>query len=111
MVLMVFSVMPLLLVGLSGWVYRNEREDAGSRRRILFVGGLIANAVSGAVMLSFTVQAYRAWHGAVSVDLDGMYPVFSMFCLGLLASCLACFGRRAFKLILFCDGVLTVGLW
>jgi hypothetical protein len=62
-------------------------------------------------MLSFTFQAYLAWQGTVSVDLDRIYSVFSMFCLGLLAACLACFGRRVSRFILLCDGVLMAVLW
>jgi hypothetical protein len=52
-----------------------------------------------------------ASQGSKSVDLDRMYPVFSMMGLALLAVVLASFGRRVSRLILVVGGLVTIMTW
>jgi hypothetical protein len=44
-------------------------------------------------------------------DLDRMYPVLSAFFLGLLAAVLACAGKQSSRILLACDGIITMILW
>lgn len=108
---MIFTFLPLLLVCLSWRLYRNETVTLVGWRRGLSLAGLAANAVSAAVLISFTIHAYVVSKGTKPVDLDRIYPVFSMLGLGLLAAGLASSGKRISRLILFGTGLLTAVLW
>lgn len=105
------NIVPLLLLGLALWFYRNEGASLVPWRRKVFGVALAANAVSAAVLVSFIVQAYIASKGTKPVDLDRVYPVFSMLGIGLLAAVLAASGRRVSRLVLIGDGLLTAVLW
>jgi len=111
MLLMAMTIVPLLLLGLAWWFYRSEAASLVSWRRGVFVAAFVANAVSAAVLISFTIHAYVASRGTASVDLDRMYPVLTMLGLGILGSMLAVSGRRISRLMLIGDGVLTAVLW
>src|SRR5277367_5770033 len=111
MLLMIGTVIPLALLGLAWWFYRNEGASLMTWRRAVFVAAFVSNAVSGAVLISFTIQALIASRGTTPVDLDRMYPVLTMLGLGLLAAMLAVSGRRVSRLVLIGDGLLTTVLW
>ena len=49
MLLMILTFLPLLLVYLSWWLYRNESVNLAGWRKGLFLTGIAANAVSAAV--------------------------------------------------------------
>lgn len=108
---MIFTFLPLLLVCLTWRFYRKEAVAVLRWRRGLFLTGLAANAVSAAVLISFTIHAYLVSKGTKPVDLDRMYPVFSMLGLGLLASGLASSGKQISRLILLGTGLFTSVLW
>ncbi len=112
MLLMVLlNAAPLALFILAWWLYRKESSSLTTWRRGAFVAALVANAVSAAVLLSFSVQASMAAKGSKPVDLDRAYPVFSMLGVGLLAAILAISGKRVSRLVLVVDGLLTAVLW
>jgi hypothetical protein len=111
MLLVTLTGAPLLLLGPTWWFYRNEGASLMTWRRAAFVAALISNAVSGAVLISFTIHALIASRGTTPVDLDRMYPVLTMLGLGLLAAMLAVSGRRISRLVLIGDGLLTAVLW
>jgi hypothetical protein len=111
MLLIVLGLLPLLLLGATGWFYRREGGSLLRWRKALFLIGVLANTVSAAVLASFLVHAYVASRGSKSVDLDGMYPVFSMMGLALLAAVLAFFGRRVSRPILVVGGLITIIAW
>ena len=67
--------------------------------------------MSTAVLLVFRLHAYRAAHGKAPVDLDRLYPVFSMLGLGALSAVLAFFGKRLSRIFLVGAGLLTVVTW
>jgi amino acid transporter len=107
----VLPLLPLIVIGLAWWLYRRDREKLPSWRRAVFLAGVLANAVSGAVLLAFFIHGYAASRGSKSVDLDRTYPVLSMMCLALFAALFALFGRRASRCILFGDGLMTFIAW
>ncbi len=72
---MIFTVIPLILIWPTWKFYRQEGDALPGWRKVLFLTGVIANAVSAAVLISFTIQAYVTSHGTTPVDLDRMYPV------------------------------------
>jgi hypothetical protein len=111
LLIILLNIVPLLLLGLAWWFYRNEGASLTKWRRGVFVSAFVANAVSAAVLLSFIAQAYIASKGTKPVDLDRAYPVFSMLGIGLLAAILAVSGRRVSRLVLIGDGLLTAVLW
>jgi hypothetical protein len=84
MLVLCLNTAPLLLMGLAWWFYRNESASLANWRRGVFVSAFVANAVSIAVLVSFFVHAYLVSRGSKPVDLDRMYPVFSMMGLALL---------------------------
>jgi hypothetical protein len=111
MLLATLTGAPLLLLGLTWWFYRSEGASLVSWRRAVFVAALVSNAVSGAVLISFTIYALVVARGTRPVDLDRMYPVFTMLGLGVLAAMLAVSGRRVSRWVLIGDGLLTAVLW
>jgi hypothetical protein len=111
MLLVSLTGAPLLLVGLTWWFYRVEGASLVNWRRATFVAALVSNALSGAVLISFTIHALVVSHGTRPVDLDRMYPVLTMLGLGILAAMLAVSGRRISRLVLIGDGLLTAVLW
>jgi|HubBroStandDraft_5_1064220.scaffolds.fasta_scaffold12141_2 hypothetical protein len=108
---MILTFLPLLLVYLSWWLYRNESVNLAGWRKGLFLTGIAANAVSAAVLISFTIHAYVASKGTKPVDLDRLYPVFSMFGLALLTAGLTSSGKRVSRLIFLGTGLFTAVLW
>jgi hypothetical protein len=108
LVLLLLNASPLLLLGLVVWLYTRQRSDLSAWRKRIFVCALIANAVSAALLLLFVAHALL---GSGPADLDRMYPVLSAFSFGLLAAVLACAGMRSSRILLACDGVLTMILW
>lgn len=79
---------------------------------MLFVLGLIANAVSAVVLLTFLVHGILIQSSTTKgVDLDRAYPVLWMLGVGLVSTVLAGFGRRASRLLLMGDGLLVAVLW
>jgi hypothetical protein len=111
MLLMIFTFFPLILVCLTWWFYRKEVDALVGWRKASFLAGMVANTISAAVIISFTIHAYVVSKGTTPVDLDRIYPVFSMFGLGLLAAGLAFFGRGVSRLILIGNGLLAAVLW
>jgi hypothetical protein len=111
MLLIVVGLLPLLLLGVAWYFYRSESESLLRWRKALFLSGILANTVSAVVLVSFLAHAYVASRGSKSVDLDRMYPVFSMMGLALLAVVLASFGRRVSRPILVAGGLVTVVAW
>jgi Na+/serine symporter len=105
---------PLLLfvlIGIASAFYRKENQGLARWRRILFLLGILANAVSAAVLFTFSTHAFIAAHGTKPVDIDRMYPVLSMMIVGLLAAVLGCSGRRVSRVLLVGDGLLTTIFW
>jgi hypothetical protein len=111
MLLMVFTFLPLPLACLSWGFYRKDAFTLVGWRRGLFLAGLLANAVSAAVLISFTIHAYVVSRGTKPVDLDRIYPGVSMMGLGLLATGLAFFGKHTSRRILLGSGFFTAVLW
>jgi len=111
MLLMASTLLPLILLWPTWRFYRKEGDVLASWRRIVFLIGMVVNAVSGAVLLSFTIHAYVASRGTTPVDLDRMYPGLTMLGLGFLAAGLAFFGRSVSRTMLVCNGLLTAVLW
>ena len=108
---MISTFLPLLLVCLTWRFYRREAVALAGWRRGLFLTGLAVNAVSAAILISFTIHAYVVSKGTKPVDLDRMYPVFSMLGLGLLAAGLASSGKHISRLFLLITGLFTAILW
>jgi hypothetical protein len=111
MLLMIFTLLPLVLLWPTLKFYVKEGYALLGWRKALFLTGIVANAVSGAVLISFTIHALVASRSTTPVDLDRMYPVLTMLGLGLLAAMLAVSGRRVSRLVLIGDGLLTTVLW
>ena len=111
MLLMILTFFPFIFVFPAWWFYQKEAYVLVSWRRAAFVLGIVANAVSAVVIISFTIHAYVVSRGTIPVDLDRIYPVFSMLGIGLLATGLAFFGRKISRLILIGNGLLTAVLW
>jgi hypothetical protein len=109
--IILLNIVPLLLLGVAWWFYRQEAASLANWRRGVFVSAFVANVVSAAVLVSFIAQAYITSKGTKPVDLDRVYPVFFMLGLGLLAAILAVSGRRVSRLVLIGDGLLTAILW
>jgi hypothetical protein len=112
MLLMLMAVAALVLVVAAGMCFRSEGKGITGMRRWMFLLGAAGGGVSTAVLLVFLLHAYRAAHGTTTrVDLDRLYPVFSMLGLGMLAAVLAFFGRRLSRLFLLGAGLLAVVTW
>jgi len=111
MMLIILPAIPLVFLGLAWWFYRSEGPSLVRWRKSVFIVALALNAVSAAVLVTFFVHAYRVSQGSRPVDLDRMYPVFSMMGLALLAAVLAFFGRRVSRPILISGGLITVVVW
>jgi hypothetical protein len=111
MLLMLCTLLPLPLLWPIWQLYRRDRSALVGWRRLLFLAGMVVNAVSAAVLVVFTIHAYLISAGAKPVDLDWIYPVFSMLGLGLLAAALASCGRGASRVMLVANGVVTAVLW
>ena len=112
MLLIAINALPLLLLGVAWWQYRKEGSSLVGWRKRLFILGLIANAVSAAVLLIFLVHGILIQSYATKgVDLDRAYPVLWMLAVGLVSTILAGFGRRASRLLLMGDGLLVAVLW
>lgn len=110
MLTLAIPLLPLLTFGIIFAFYR--KEGHGLRwRKILFLVGILANAISAAVLYTFSIHGYIASHGTQSVDLDRMYPVLSMMIVGLVAAGFGCCGRRVSRVLLVGDGLLTVAFW
>lgn len=105
------NLIPLLLLGLAVWFYRNERKDLIRWRRNAFAVALIANAVSAVALLTYAVLAGVISRGTHPVDLFRVYPIGSMLIVDLLAAGLAASGRRVSRVILIGNGILTAVLW
>jgi hypothetical protein len=110
MLLMIaINTLPLLLLGVTWWQYRKEGSELSVWRKRLFVLALIANAISAAVLLGFLIHGQMVISGSSkAIDIGRAYPVLSMFGVGILSAILACFGRRASRLLLIGDGLLVV---
>jgi hypothetical protein len=111
MLLIVMGLVPLILWGATLYFYRAEGRTLVRWRKAIFLAGIVANAVSAAVLLSFLVRAYIGSHGTTSMDLDRAYPVVSMLGLGVLSAMLASSGRRVSRLLLIGDGLITAVFW
>jgi hypothetical protein len=111
MLLMLMAVAALVLVVAAGICFRGEGKGITGIRRWMFLLGAAGGGVSTVVLLVFLLHAYRAAHGTTRVDLDRLYPVFSMLGLGMLAAVLAFFGRRLSRLFLLGGGLLAVVTW
>lgn len=105
------TLLPLLLVGITIVFYRQERRELTPSRRVLFLLGVAAASISAAVLSTFSIHAWLASGGTQPVDLDRIYPVFSMMAFGVLAVVFGCCGRRVSRSLLSCDGLITVGFW
>jgi hypothetical protein len=91
MLLMIaINTLPLLLLGVTWWQYRKEGSALSAWRN------------HGQMVISGSSKG---------IDIGRTYPVLSMFGAGILSAILACFGRRASRLLLIGDGLLVVLLW
>lgn len=112
---MLLMWMTLLAFALSGWAllsFRTEGMALLSFRKVAFGLGTAANLVSTVALLVFLIMAYKMARGTMHpIDLDRVYPVFSMLGLGFLAAVLALFGRRISRVLLLVAGLLTAYLW
>jgi hypothetical protein len=111
-VLLVNSL-PLLIV-IAVWLL--SLRDLGQLnhwRRGVFLAGAAANTLSASVLLAFFMHAQIILHAPASkpVDLDRVYPVFTMMGMAFAAAILSIAGRRVSRWVLALDGVLTVCLW
>lgn len=111
MLLMICTLLPLPLLWPIWRLYRRERGALAGWRRSLFRAAIIVNAVSAVVLATFTIHAYLISAGVKPVDLDWVYPVFSMFGLGLLAAVLASSGRGVSRAMLVANGIVTAVFW
>lgn len=111
MLLMIGTLLPLPLLLLIWRLYRRDRGAVIRWRRLLFSSGIAVNAVSAMVLAIFTVHAYLISTGAKPVDLDRVYPVFSMLGLGLLAAIVALCGSGGPRVMLVANGLFTAVLW
>jgi hypothetical protein len=109
---MICNLIPLAVLWPAWRFYREEAVVLEGWRRIIFLAALVANTISAVVLLSFTAHALVASYRATQVDLDSIYPVFSMLALGVLTAVLAVSGRRISRLVLIGNGLLwyLVGL-
>jgi hypothetical protein len=108
---MILPLLLLLLLWVSWKFYSNERQALVCWRRTLFLTGIVINAVSLGVLLSFLIHAYIVAHGRTPLDIDRMYPVLSMLGLSLVASIFSLFGGRVARLVLLVNGFATAILW
>ena len=108
---MLMAISSLVLLAAAGTCFRGEGRTLTGVRRGMFWLGLAVGGVSTAVLLVFLLHAYRAAHGKVPVDLDRLYPVFTMLSLGALAAVLAFFGKRLSRCFLLGAGLLAVVTW
>jgi multidrug transporter EmrE-like cation transporter len=112
MLLIWLTALAAVLSGIGLWSFRSEGRALVGVRKIIFVTGTVANLGSTIVLLVFLITAHRMASGAMRpIDLDRVYPVFSMLGLGLLAAVLAFFGRRFSRLLLVVAGLLVAYLW
>lgn len=108
LLIMTLNSLPLVLVAVAISLYRKEGESLGFWRRLVFLTGIIFNLVSAAVLMSFKIHAFAA---TKPVDLDRLYPVLEMLGASFLAAIFGCCGKRASRVLLIVDGLLTTGLW
>jgi hypothetical protein len=111
MLLMLMPMSSVLVLVIVFMRFRTDGQTLIQSRKAFFLVGLIGAAVSTAALVIFLLHAQRAAHGTTSVDLDEMYPVFSMLGLAMLATFLALFGRRLSRLLLFAVGIITGSAW
>jgi len=105
---LLLNSVPLILM-LGVWLlFRRELDVLSNWRRSVFVAGAAANTASAGVLLAFFLHAQLA---SKPVDLDRIYPVFTMMGLALLAAILSISGRRVSRSVLAVNGVLTFCLW
>jgi hypothetical protein len=106
------TVLAILLSGLAFLSFRTEGRALLTFRKLIFVLGVVASLGSTIVLLIFLIMAYKMAHGKMHpIDLDRVYPVFSMLGLGLVAAVLALFGRRISRVLLLIAGLLAAYLW
>ncbi len=112
MLLIWLTVLAAVLSGLGLLLFRTEGKTLLGIRKIIFVTGAAANLGSTIVLLVFLITAHQMARGTMCpIDLDRVYPVFSMLGLGLLAAVLALFGRRSSRVLLLVAGLLVAYLW
>lgn len=105
-------LLPLLFVGTTWWLSRQQAYEAlPNWRKALFTAGLCCLSISAFVLAAFAVHTYVISRGTTPYDLDLAYPVGSMMVLALIATCAAFFGRRASRFLLLLTGVGTFALW
>jgi hypothetical protein len=110
--LIAINALPLLLLGLAWWQYREEAPLLSRGRRKLFVVSLVVIGMSAALLLVFLVHGRLIVSGAVgSTDVARMYPVLLMLTAGLAGAVLAGFGRRVSRVLLVLSGLLLAVLW
>jgi hypothetical protein len=106
------GLLPLLLAAASWWLHRSDaRRPVRSWRNALVLLGLVCVSVSAFMLTAFTVHAYVISRGTTPYDLDGAYPVLWMMGFALVASILACFGRRLSRFLLLGTGLVTFSFW
>ncbi len=106
------TLLAVLLPELALLSFRAEGNALPSFRKVVFVLGAAANLGSATALLIFLIMAYKMAHGTMRpIDLDRVYPVFSMLGLALLAAVLALFGRRISRVLLLVAGLLAAYLW
>lgn len=108
---MLMAISSLVLLAAAGVCFLREGQTLTGVRRWMFLLGIAGCAVSTTVLLVFLLHAYRAAHGNTPVDLDRLYPVFSMLGLGALTTVLAFFGKRLSRLFLMGAGLVAVVTW
>lgn len=106
------TLLAVLLPGLALLSFRTEGKALPSFRKVVFVLGAAANLGSAITLLIFLAMAYKMAHGTMHpIDLDRVYPVFSVLGLGLLSAFFALFGRRIARVLLLVAGLLVTYLW
>ena len=114
LIVLLIDSLPLLVVIAVWLLSRRDLIQLSHWRRYIFLAGAAANTVSAAVLLAFFLHAQIVLHSQLAskpVDLDRVYPVFTMMGLALLAAILSSAGRRVSRWVLAVDGILTVCLW
>ena len=107
------NALPVVLLLLAGWRYREEAiSGASGRRRTVLVPAFIACATNHAVLVGFLIHGRLIQSGSVvSADLDRLYPVAPMLGAGLMGAVLGLFGRGASRWLVVAAGLLVALLW
>jgi hypothetical protein len=112
MLLLVLALSSLFASMIAFPLFRAEGKSLRSSRKVLFYVGSASNVISAFTLLVFPGLAFGIAHREMSfIDLDRVYPVFSMLGLGLVAAILGGFGTRWSRLLLSVAGLVAACSW